>query len=121
MGVLLDGRAQETGVRRVGSDSTLLLLLNAHHERVPFRMPEAVGGSLWVRLVATDAPETDAPPSFDFGAAYPLEGNSLCLFILKPEKNRGPITDAERSFQHVLEAFASANDAPVAFPGALGR
>ena len=30
LGVLLDGRAQETGIRRVGTDATLLLILNAH-------------------------------------------------------------------------------------------
>ena len=31
MGVLLDGRAQETGIRRIGTDSTLLL----DSERLP--------------------------------------------------------------------------------------
>ena len=29
LGVLLDGRAQETGIRRVGSDSTLLTIVNS--------------------------------------------------------------------------------------------
>ena len=43
LGVLLDGRAQETGIRRVGSDSTLLIVANAHTDVVPFTMPEAVG------------------------------------------------------------------------------
>ena len=52
-GVLLDGRAQETGIRRVGSDSTLLLVMNSHTEVVPFTLPDAVGGSRWVRLIDT--------------------------------------------------------------------
>jgi hypothetical protein len=33
MGVLLDGRAQETGIRRLGTDATLLLVLNAPRRR----------------------------------------------------------------------------------------
>ena len=34
VGVLLDGRAQETGIRRIGTDSTLLQILNAHNDVV---------------------------------------------------------------------------------------
>ena len=31
-GMLLDGRAQESGVKRRGSDAMLLLIDNAHHD-----------------------------------------------------------------------------------------
>ena len=54
--MLLDGRAQETGIRRVGSDSTLLIVMNSHTEIVPFTLPEALGGSRWVRLIDTNDP-----------------------------------------------------------------
>jgi len=53
LGVLLDGRAQETGIRRVGDDSTLLIITNSHTEVVPCILPRAVGGgagsSCWIR------------------------------------------------------------------------
>ena len=32
MGMLLDGRAQPTGIRRAGSDATLLIIVNSHHD-----------------------------------------------------------------------------------------
>src|SRR4051794_15927317 len=42
LGVLLDGRAQPTGIRRRGTDLTLLLLMNAHHDAVVFKLPTVV-------------------------------------------------------------------------------
>ena len=42
LGVLLDGRAQETGIRRVGSNSTLLIILNAHGGR-PVHLARGAG------------------------------------------------------------------------------
>ena len=43
-GMLLDGRAQPTGIRQRGEDATLLLILNAWHDVVPSRLPEAADG-----------------------------------------------------------------------------
>jgi glycogen operon protein len=116
MGVLLDGRAQETGIRRVGTDSTLLLVLNGYHDVVPFRLPEAVGGRRWVRLIDTNQGESDDLEDFDFGHVYELTGRSLLLFILRPARERGQQTDADRSFQHVLEAFETVISSRVALP-----
>jgi glycogen operon protein len=117
MGVLLDGRAQETGIRRLGTDSTLLLVLNAHHDVVPFTLPEAADGSRWVRLIDTNRGESDELAEFEFGHSYEVTGRSLLLFILKPARQRGRTTDADRSFQHVLEAYEEATSTPVRFPG----
>ncbi|MPR10853.1 glycogen debranching protein GlgX [Microvirga tunisiensis] len=117
MGVLLDGRAQETGVRRLGSDSTLLLILNAHDDVVPFTLPEAVGGRHWVRLIDTNrGQEDDELEEFEFEHVYKVTGRSLLLFILRPARQKGPQTDADRSFQHVVEAFETVVASPVAFP-----
>jgi glycogen operon protein len=118
MGVLFDGRAQETGVQRLGSDSTLLLILNAHHDVVNFTIPEAAGGSRWVRLIDTNQTERDDAHEFAFGDTYEVTGRSLLLFILKPVRQKGQATEADRSFQHVLEAFEEASAHPVAFPQA---
>jgi isoamylase len=116
MGVLLDGRAQETGVRRLGSDSTLLVILNAHDDLVPFKLPEAAGGSRWVRLIDTNKGQSDDLEEFDFGQVYEVTGRSLLLFILRPARQKGHQTDADRSFQHVLDAFEAVTSTPVGFP-----
>ncbi|MFX7098655.1 hypothetical protein ABTH97_19990, partial [Acinetobacter baumannii] len=36
LGMLLDGRAQATGIKRPASDATLLIIVNAHHDIVEF-------------------------------------------------------------------------------------
>ena len=53
-GVIFDGRAQSTGIRERGSDATVLLLLNAHHEKVEFTMPATIDGEEWQLLLQTD-------------------------------------------------------------------
>ena len=71
MGVLLDGRAQETAdPQRVGSDSTLLLIVNSHTDVVPFKLPEAVGGSRWVRLIDTNHTGGNGLEELEFGHPY---------------------------------------------------
>ena len=45
LGMLLDGRAQPTGIRKHGEDATLLMVMNGHHDLVRFSLPETVGGS----------------------------------------------------------------------------
>jgi len=80
LGMLLDGRAQPTGIRQRGSDRTLLLVLNAHYDMVKFKLPEVVGGSGWSCLADTNQPLQTAPRDFAFGAEYEVTGRSLLLF-----------------------------------------
>ena len=54
LGMLLDGRAQPTGIRKHGEDATLLMVMNGHHDLVRFSLPETVGGSHWQLLIDTD-------------------------------------------------------------------
>jgi glycogen operon protein len=89
LGLILDGRAQPTGIRKRGTDVTLLLILNAYHDVVNFRLPEVVGGRWWTCLCDTNQPFLDEPPRHDFGIDYEVTGHSLLLFELKPEKRRG--------------------------------
>ncbi len=113
IGVLLDGRAQESGVRRLGADATLLMVLNAHHDVVTFTLPEAAGGREWVCLIDTNQPDLDDMPAFPFGHDYLSTARSLLLFMLRPEKGaKGP----QRSFRHVAEAVARAASGAVALP-----
>jgi glycogen operon protein len=61
------------------ADDDLLLLLNAHHERIDFTLPGEAGAG-WRTLLDTDADDgTPARERFEPGAAYPLQGRSLAL------------------------------------------
>ena len=115
LGVLLDGRAQETGIRRVGSDSTLLIIVNSHTEVVPFTLPSALGGSRWVRLIDTSDPNGEALALRDFGHAHEVAGRSLLLFVLQPYRTSDRSTAAERSFQRVFQTMDEASTKLVRF------
>jgi isoamylase len=117
LGVLLDGRAQETGVRRLGTDATLLLIMNAYHDVVPFTLPAAVGGSEWVCLIDTNRPELAQLPRFSFGHAYQVTGRSLLLFMLRPQAGALAGGEADRSFEHVVSFLQRLGEAPVRVQG----
>jgi glycogen operon protein len=119
MGVLLDGRAQETGIRRPGTDATILLVLNAYHDVVRFRLPEAVGGHGWVCLIDTNQPDMAETPHFEDGYEYEVTGRSLLLFMLRPSDLRSRASPAARSFGHVLREFQRAHAAGVSVPNAV--
>ena len=79
--MLLDGRAQATGIRKKGSDLTVLLMFNTHHAPVEFTFPE-VSGRVWKLLVETS--DTDRQhPHLEFGATHELEGRSLVLWEIR--------------------------------------
>ena len=82
-GMVLDGRAQPTGIVRPGSDATMLLILNAYHDVVEFTLPEVPGGTRWRCLVDTNNPERTDEPVFGAGDAYGVTGRSLLLFVLE--------------------------------------
>ena len=112
-GLLLDGRAQATGIRRPASDATLLQVVNAHHDVVEFALPEPPAGQRWLLLVDTNRPELDEPEPFEFGHPYMVTGRSLLLFVLRPERGGGAILAAAR-------AALLAGTAPPPLPGAEG-
>ena len=82
LGMLLDGRAQPTGVHRRGVDQSLLLILNSYHDAVGFHLPEVVGGHRWTRLIDTNQLDHVEEPTFEFGASYTVTGRSILLFEL---------------------------------------
>ena len=88
-GVLLDGRAQVSGIRQRGSDATMLMVLNAHHDVVEFSLPEPPAGERWLLLVDTNQPELEEPEPFEFGHPYLVTGRSLLLLVLRPERGGG--------------------------------
>jgi glycogen operon protein len=86
--MLMDGRAQPTGIRRRGADATMLLVLNAYHDLVEFTLPEIPGGRTWSLLVDTNLPgDPEADANFETGDKYGVTGRSLLLFALQPDSS----------------------------------
>ena len=79
LGMFMSGRGvDEPDPRgRPLKDDDFLLLLNSHHEPIPFVLP-SYGGGPWKLLLDTDQPapgeRTHSP-----GDSYPLNGRALVL------------------------------------------
>jgi isoamylase len=82
-GMLLDGRAQPTGIKQRGVDATLLLILNAHHDVVNFTLPGHAGDERWTLLVDTNVEGKLARTAFAKGDVYAVTARSLLLFQLQ--------------------------------------
>jgi isoamylase len=83
-GMMIDGRAQPTGLRQKGSDATVLIVLNAHYDAAAFTLPECAGGSFWSLLIETSREPTGSSPMFETGDVYEMIAHSLLLFVLAP-------------------------------------
>jgi glycogen operon protein len=74
---------------------TVLMLLNAHHEPLPFRLPAVKTGQVWQRLVDTANPgglaEGAAP------ALYALAARSMVILRLAEAETVSPVITAETS------------------------
>lgn len=82
-GMLIDGRAQATGIKQRGKEATMLMVLNGHHETVPFVLPEYPDGSGWELKIDTNLPDGPEDTTVEFGESYDAVGRSLLLFSLK--------------------------------------
>jgi isoamylase len=80
-GMMLDGRARESGIKQRGEDETLLVVMNSHDDGVNFKLPEVPEGKHWVRLLDTNDPALGRQ-DYVFGATYTVTGRSLLLFLL---------------------------------------
>jgi len=76
---------------------TLLLLLNAHWEEVPFTLPDTKDGDVWQTLL--DTAETDRPLPLRVRPGrgqYPLYGRSLALLrTVRPEEAGQAVTSTQ--------------------------
>jgi glycogen operon protein len=82
-GMLMDGRAQSSGIQKRGLDATMLLVMNSWQDAVNFTLPPAPEGASWILLIDTNSLETE-PHAFAFGAVYEVTARSLLLFLMKP-------------------------------------
>lgn len=88
LGMLMDGRAQVSGIRRPGADATLLLIVNAHHDVVNFTLPQVPEGEHWNCLVDTNRPTLRGREEWEFGSEFQVTGRSLLLFELEREEEQ---------------------------------
>ena len=82
-GMLMDGRAQETGIKRRGSDATVLLVFNGWQDVVGFTLPDPPDGTGWTLLVDTNQPDLADEPLFGTGDHYDATGRSVLLFLMQ--------------------------------------
>lgn len=92
-----DGFARALGLRLAGDaidevdpqgdrivDDTLLILLNAHHKKVPFKLPAHRAGVRWELILNTSVrPSRRKNPLIKGGEIYDLEGRSVALLRLR--------------------------------------
>jgi isoamylase len=81
-GMMLDGRSRESGIKLRGEDETLLVVMNAHHDVVSFKLCEVPEGKRWIRLLDTNDPKLHRE-AYAFGSEYLVTGRSLLLFLLE--------------------------------------
>ena len=81
-GMLLDGSAPVSHIQRPGHDASVLLVFNAWHDAVEFRLPVSSAGR-WTRLVDTAVVSQPKLSTFEPGAGYLVTGRSLLLFGAK--------------------------------------
>jgi glycogen operon protein len=82
VGMLLDGRAQPSGIRKPGADITLLVIVNAHHDVVNYLLPQVPEGDYWNCVVDTNRPALRGHERIDFDSEFMVTGRSLLLFEL---------------------------------------
>ncbi|TXL69729.1 glycogen debranching protein GlgX [Vineibacter terrae] len=88
LGLVLDGRAQPSGIKRRGADTTLLLILNAYHDVVNFTLPNVPEGDSWQSLIDTNVPTLIRQSPHAFGEVYEVTGRSFLLFALERRRKR---------------------------------
>jgi isoamylase len=88
-GMLLDGRAQATGIRQRGQDATILVLFNSYHDVVQFTLPGTTDSAFWLLLIDTNQPDEELTrTAFEPGDVYQITGRSLLMFSMVAETER---------------------------------
>ena len=80
--MLMDGRAQKTGIRRKGDDATVLLVINGHDELVEFTLPASYGGEDWALQLDSNLDVGHATSAYKTGEQYAVTARSVLLFAL---------------------------------------
>ena len=96
LGVFYSGSAVDEVDERgqVVTDDNFLLLMNAHHEPVPFYLPTVASGMAWVLLLDTAMSNGNCPGlRYEANAEYSLQARSLALLV---ERQRDQVRQERR-------------------------
>jgi glycogen operon protein len=80
LGMLMDGRAQVSGIKRPAADVTVFLALNSDHEPVELALPTFHDGDRWLCLIDTNDPDRSDTSYMKTGDKYTVAGRSFLLF-----------------------------------------
>ena len=90
-GLIIDGRAQVSGIKRPASDTTLLMVFNAYHDLINFTLPNVKEDVQWTCLVDTNMPVRADLPTFSPGEVFGVTGRSVVLFALAATGETGRV------------------------------
>ncbi|UKE49396.1 glycogen debranching protein GlgX [Xanthomonas translucens] len=83
IGLVLEGKAQTSGVKELANDDTLLIVINAYHEGVNFVLPSAEEALHWKLVLSTD--ETLQADTMPAGASdFLAPPRSVSVFEYQP-------------------------------------
>jgi glycogen operon protein len=82
LGMLIDGRAQKTGVRKRGADASVLIVMNSFEGSVDFTLPKIESGEAWSLLADTNMEDCKSGEDFAIGSMYQVTGRSLLLLAV---------------------------------------
>jgi len=73
---------KESGIRKLGEEVTLLMIINGHTDVVEFALPKCAGGRAWSLLIDTNFEDLCESGVFGFGGKYDVTSRSVLLFAL---------------------------------------
>jgi isoamylase len=128
LGVYMAGTAIERIDKRGKpiSDNNFMMLFNAHHEEIPFLLPEFHAGGAW--LIVLDTANEERPfqqKQFGASASYPLQGRSMAVLIATSphpalRTQQGTTPAAQPPARRAGSARASGTTEPAGSPDTAG-
>jgi glycogen operon protein len=115
-GMLMDGRAQSSGIQKRGLDATMLIVMNSWQDAVLFTLPEAPEGDGWYLLIDTNIPDNKTDEMFDVGHTYEVTSRSLLLFLMQRKDVATDATTAAKAADPKSAVPAAAPATPAAEP-----
>ena len=85
LGMLLDGRARPTGIRQLGGDISLLLIVHNGADPSSFSLPQVEGLGDWQVLLSTDS-QVRSSSHYEAMSDFPLAPRSLSLFRARAKR-----------------------------------
>lgn len=98
LGVFLagEGLGEKDERGRPVTDDNFVMLLNPHHDQVPFRLPPVAQGSQWLRIIDTASPTRPRNNQQHAGGTdYLLQARSMALFLEARERRSPLVTNGD--------------------------